>query len=294
MLRKKWSNGFTMIELIVVLTIIGILAALTVPSLLGFIEDSYTKDCRSKISDVERLYVDAVIDKGIEEPQKYESFTIVDNIMKNYGAVNSDGSDIITGDEDETGTEKIKYYKGICPKGGEYIIYFKKGAHEGETKISVACTYKDHSQGEKNVSLIGIHTLSQALEDKTNKIYTYFKDRGSTSHIDSTGTVYAPEVQKMLSEIGIDITETSSWRIYKLGDKADNNGEWGFNIFWTETKIDNLPEKTEFQVLKYNTGTKKYYYGTAQVRTDTMPGTNPPVQMNVINVSNTKWTEVSY
>lgn len=98
----------------------------------------------------------------------------------------------------------------------------------------------------------------------------------------------------MLSEIGIDITETSSWRIYKLGDKADNNGEWGFNIFWTETKIDNLPEKTEFQVLKYNTGTKKYYYGTAQVRTDTMPGTNPPVQMNVINVSNTKWTEVSY
>lgn len=124
MLRKKWSNGFTMIELIVVLTIIGILAALTVPSLMGFIEDSYTKDCRSKISDIERLYVDVVVDKGIEEPQKYESFTIVDNIMKNYGAVNSDGSDIITGDEDkdETGTEKIKYYKGICPKGGEYNI----------------------------------------------------------------------------------------------------------------------------------------------------------------------------
>ncbi len=293
-MKQKRNHGFTMIELIVVLTILGILAALSVPSLSGFIEDSYTKDCRSKVSDIKRLYMDGVIDKGVEEPQKYESFLIVDSIMQNYGALNSDGSDIKLGDEeeDETGTEKVKFYKGLCPRGGEYIVSFQKGDKEGETKIAVSCTYKDHSEEEINVSLIGVHTLNQALNDKSNTIYQYFENRGAKTHLDSTGLNFAPIVQQMLSEIGIDISSTSSWRIYKLGDTPDANGEWGFNIFWTETKIDDLPNGTEFPVLKYNTGTQKYSYGTAKVRTEKMPGTNK--DMNVINVSDTKWTVIEY
>ncbi len=65
------EKGFTMIELIVTITVLAVIAAFTIPSLLGFVDDAKAKDCRSKTNDIKRSYTDLVVDKGVEVPTKY-------------------------------------------------------------------------------------------------------------------------------------------------------------------------------------------------------------------------------
>ena len=43
--KMKNSNGFTLVELIVILVILAILAAIMTPALLGYIDSSKEKEC---------------------------------------------------------------------------------------------------------------------------------------------------------------------------------------------------------------------------------------------------------
>ncbi len=53
---NKKSDGFTLIELIVVIAILGILVAIAVPRLVGFTSMTKEKVCAANRKTVERLY----------------------------------------------------------------------------------------------------------------------------------------------------------------------------------------------------------------------------------------------
>lgn len=281
-IRKSFTNGFTMIELIVTITVLAVIAAFTAPSLLGFVDDAKAKDCQSKIADIKRLYSEEAVDMGVDNPSEYENQNLVDSAVQKSGGTYSNGDSIpelSDEDREKKGTEKYRFYAGLCPKGGEYVVSFKgdtntEGTGKVKSKVVVACTYPGHTEEQVGVSLIGLHTLENAVKDKKSTIYNYFfvenNGKGKGNHLDSTGKNYAPDVQKMLAAIGIDITENSSWRIEKINRQTENPNnkeeEWGFNIYWTEEKIDEYEVGTSVKVIKYNTGTKKYYYGTGEVK----------------------------
>lgn len=296
-MKNKFSNnnvGFTMIELIVVLVVLAIMAAFTVPSLSGFVEDAKAKDCRSKVNDIKRLYIDAVIDKGEKHPKQYESFYIIDKIIiDKYGGKTQERE--TEEDVDKTGSKKEKIYTGICPSGGSYLISFDNPTEtdstkddedekntddiKAETKLLISCSCEGHTEDKASISRIGIRTIVNEINKKDSEINKYFKNhKGST--LDSTGKNYAPVIQDVLDKLGIDTKNTSSWRVVPNGNDYD--------IYWTETNISNLPDGTEIYVTKYNYSTKKFYYGKTTVGSHS-DGAN---SIKHINVDNVDWKEV--
>ncbi len=301
---KNDNQGFTMIELIVTITILAVMAAFTAPSLLGFVDDAKAKECRSKVTDIKRLYSEEAVDMGVDTPSGYENFNLVDSAVQKSGGAYSDGTtfpELSDEDREKKPDDKYQFYAGLCPRGGEYVISFDRDADVGDAegvknKILIACTYPGHTEQKVSNSLIGLHTLAKAINDSTSKIYKFYVTDKKTGHLDSTGKIYAPEVQNMLAAIGIDISSSSSWQIVKLNRQEANPNkpeeEWGYNIYWTEEKIDGYDPGTPISVIKYNTGTKKYYYGTGKVKWhENYP--DPEYCFVIMDFTGTEWEETT-
>lgn len=103
--KQNNSNGFTLVELIIVLVILAILAAFTIPAMLGFVGNSKEKLCESARSDCLRYYQTQATEKL--PITREEAIPILAKAIQNsYGDA----------------TVENNVAKGVCPAGGEYNL----------------------------------------------------------------------------------------------------------------------------------------------------------------------------
>jgi prepilin-type N-terminal cleavage/methylation domain-containing protein len=79
---NKKSDGFTLIELIVVVAILGILAAIAVPKLAGFKSNAEESVCAANLKTVERMYSAFLVEKDIDHMDSIFNQYLIDNFDK--------------------------------------------------------------------------------------------------------------------------------------------------------------------------------------------------------------------
>lgn len=151
-LKKQLRNqkGFTLVELIVLLVILAILAAFTIPAMLGFVEDAKGK---AAIADAREVYVAAQAiatesdDNAFEEILKKLPYllegdidiqeteiTILDNdnstLLETIGIKNYKIAIQFTGDEEKV-IKRIQYIDST----GNYLVTITPGGSTEITKI---------------------------------------------------------------------------------------------------------------------------------------------------------------
>lgn len=252
-MKLRIKNGFTLVEIIVVITILAIVAAFAIPSMMGFIEDSRTKECADYRSSLSGAFTFQQGQNASAGLNKETSESIFKKTVETVLQVTADDKGNVI---------------GVCPKGGIYSpIFDEKGS-----LLEVVCSY--HSEG--NHIERGILALSSMLQQENSTIYQYFNGKQEGTSLDSTGPNYAPETLQELQKLGID-TNSTSWRVYK---NKTGSAEQGYNIFWTDDGIissEDITNKTVYHVTKFNTVTQTFETGTMTVRWNTSIVPNIPV-----------------
>jgi len=107
----KSNKGFTLTEIIVVLVILAILAAFTIPAMLGYVAVSKEKLCNVTRLDMERLYKTSLIGKESSVSNSgFEAF-----VKENWGSLSQ------------------------CPDGGVYIYKASVGSN-GNIDTEILCS----------------------------------------------------------------------------------------------------------------------------------------------------------
>lgn len=210
----KGKKGFTLVELIIAITIVGILAAVIVPSLLGYIEQSHETidivNVRSAYLEVRTAsMVDntSSVSKTVRLEQKRDDWQSVDPVaiagIKHYKR---------EGDTD--------HWKGVPTANGECeitytpsagIVFYWKGKNETSTVTGVDFNENLHS------ALNNTSILSDLNADKTTRF-----------EIDSQcpNSTMVPKVQEQIGKNSL--LNHGTWAY--LGSPQDASGRY---LFWT-------------------------------------------------------------
>lgn len=125
------KNGFTMVEVIVVLVILAIIAAFSIPTYLGFVKDSQAKECAAYMAMLTRDCQQAQKDLT-DSPTRIVK---IDETLRNkifFQAIKDEfGVDLTVGgtiDIKVIDKDGRKMVAGICQDGGNYYTQIDNGS----------------------------------------------------------------------------------------------------------------------------------------------------------------------
>lgn len=157
-MEKK--KGFTLIELIVVIAILGILALFLVPSFIGYAHDAKESICNSTMTSIQRAY-----QFQMAKQESNEDRSLLEKVMKNEF---DDFSTLPT-----------------CPTGG--IYYVIDDGSDGVSAFKVACTEHSNVLGKIPTQIINqMEYFTKYVKDldkdsaEFKKYYELYKANGGT------------------------------------------------------------------------------------------------------------------
>lgn len=168
------NAGFTMVEIIVTLVILAIVAAFTVPTLGGFIEDAHARDCKSKRTDLAKAYTTQLVDNGVASPGSTIDIMVMESVLEAKGATKDDGTAAAAlGNEgEESNVVTYGEYLDLCPSGGVYSIKTKPSEDGTQSVLFLSCSQHgdvDVCEGADTLIVEGIQITKMPSKTIYNK-----------------------------------------------------------------------------------------------------------------------------
>ena len=250
--RKAFNNkkGFTLVEMIVVIVILGILLAIMVPQLIKYIDKAKAVQCRADVSYIMKEYQIEALEK---DPGNAEAACdLLESIVLEHNGKLEKKGEIFNGG----------IYSDVCTSIGLYTCTFDFSYKT----VTVTCSEHDEEQIEikKLADVLSSLDFSGISDCPYKNLSEYFKDGRTSINSEAISTggygsygSFAKVIEEKLKEQGIN-TAGRSWRMYKKGDT--------YNLFLTDSmKITPEMNGLVISCTQYDIKNNKVIHGTMNV-----------------------------
>ncbi|WP_455685022.1 type II secretion system protein [Thomasclavelia sp.] len=237
---KRKRKGFTLVELIVVLVILGILAALLIPSLTGYLdkanEQKLITECRHAVLAGQTTAAQMYADQTLTIDNLSISFDKIEELAEIPGSIEEIDCNL------DTGKITLLVYKATNNK---YVIY-----ENDEYRVVDELKYGNNIQGYLKTSNSLLAEALRIAGDKSQKtnVWTALRKLYDEKYSDSKPGLSTQE-KEILNGVSNEIIESLTWKPTILGDPKDPE-----NIMMIASKHNN----SNLAYMIYYNGS--YYY----------------------------------